>query len=242
MRVHIAGAGRGGLSVAIHLAGAGHSVTIVDRDPNVAKRAFELYGIVAMQGDATDASVVKGSEMGRADVVVGMLHRDADNLAVALLARQMGVRRVMVRMRDVEYRAIYERAGVDRILSETDIFVGALATTIEHDAIRHSMVLGHGDSVAFELVIPDDGALVGAAVKDIAVDPEFPKSCVIAGLFVGGRMEAPRGNTIVEKGADVLLVASRADLGATVQFFMKKIPGAAPSRPVRVDGTGGRSG
>src|SRR5688572_2677886 len=125
MRVLIAGAGRAGLSVAVHLARTGHDVTVVDRDESTAKQAFERHGLVSLVGDATDAGLLKEAEVARADVVVAMLRRDADNLAVALLAQAAGARRVMVRMRDAEYRSVYVRAGVDRILSEIDVFIGA---------------------------------------------------------------------------------------------------------------------
>ncbi|HWL84277.1 MAG TPA: NAD-binding protein, partial [Polyangiaceae bacterium] len=54
MRVLIAGAGRGGISVASHLRTAGHDVIIVDRDPLVAKIAFERHGLAVITGDATD--------------------------------------------------------------------------------------------------------------------------------------------------------------------------------------------
>ncbi len=221
MRVLIAGAGRGGLGVAVHLRGLGHAVTIVDIDGAVALRASEEHGIVALTGDATDASLVRAAEAGKADVVVAMLHRDADNLAVALLARVSGARRVMVRMRDPAYREIYEKAGVNRVLSETDVLVGAFATSIEHEPVRHSMVLGGGRTVVFELRLPDDAKVAGRTVSELAGDKDFPPSCVLAGLFENGAMEAPRGASTLEGGMDVLLVAKREELAAVVAFFMR---------------------
>src|SRR5687768_8661519 len=118
MRVLIAGAGRAGLAVAVHLRNADHQVTVLDRDGAMTSRAFESHGLVSLVGDATDASVLRSAEVDRADVVVAMLRRDADNLAVALLARAAKVKRVMVRMRDSEYRQVYEAAGITGILSE----------------------------------------------------------------------------------------------------------------------------
>src|SRR5687768_1734310 len=108
MRILITGAGRGGLSLAVHLQQAGHAVTIVERDLVITRRASEQYGLVALVGDATDADVLRQASPERADAVLAMLHRDADNLAVAMLARALGARRVMVRMRDPEYRGVYE--------------------------------------------------------------------------------------------------------------------------------------
>lgn len=231
MRILIAGAGRAGLSVAVFLAQMGHEVTIVDRDPAITNRAFERHGLVSLVGDATDAGLLKDAEVARADVVVAMLRRDADNLAVALLAQAAGARKVMVRMRDAEYRSVYVRAGVHRILSEIDVFIGAMATAIEHEAVRHAMVLGTGESVAFELAVPADAAVAGRSVSVIATAPDFPTSCVFAGLYrADGRVEAPRGSSIVEGGNTVLLVASRGELGEVVSFFLRRGGAGEPPR------------
>ncbi len=100
MKILITGAGRGGLSLAIHLQGAGHEVTILDRDSAITQRAADEHGIVALVGDATSSEILRQAEPQHADAVLAMLHRDADNLAVAMLARTLGARRVMVRMRE----------------------------------------------------------------------------------------------------------------------------------------------
>jgi trk system potassium uptake protein TrkA len=155
-----------------------------------------------------------------------MLHRDADNLAVAMLARSLGARRVMVRMRDPEYRAVYESAGVHQILSETEVLVGALATAIEFQAVRHSMVLGSGEAIAVELAVPSNAWVVGRAVRDIAADADFPPSCVIAGMALDGAVQAPRGATIVEAGSQLLVVSARVDLPNAVRFFLRQGPAA----------------
>lgn len=229
MQIFIAGAGHAGLSVAVHLRRLGHDVTIVDRDEATARRAFEQHGLVALAGDATSAALLAEAEVARADVVVAMLRRDADNLAVALLARAAGARRVMVRMRDTAYRDVYLAAGVGRILSETEVFIGALAPGIEHEAVRNAMVLGAGESIAFELAIPGDAAVTGRAVCDLAADADFPRSCVFAGMSLPtGGIEAPRGASVVAGGMTVLLVVRRAELGAAVDFFMR--PRATPDK------------
>jgi trk system potassium uptake protein TrkA len=222
MRIIVAGAGRGGLNLAAHLQGQGHGVTVIDRDAVTVARAAEQLGVGALQGDATDVGTLTQADPRRADVVVGMLHRDADNLAVATLARSMGARRVMVRMRDPLYRPVYVEAGVQQILSETEILVGALATAIEFEAVRHSMVLGSGKAIAVELLVPEDARVVGRSVSEVASDEAFPRSCVIAGVGLEGEVQAPRGATVIEGGAQLLVVSARVDLSRTIEFFLRK--------------------
>lgn len=221
MKIVIAGAGRAGIGVAIHLNKAGHDVTVLERDEAAARWAFEQYGLQAMVGDATNASILRDAGAGSADVVLAMLRRDADNLAVALLARAAGCGRVMVRMRDADYKPVYLAAGVTRILSEIDVLVGALATAVEFDAVKHSMVVGSGNAVAFELVVPPGSSVVGRTVSELAGNKGFPPTCVFAGMVAAdGSFVVPRGSSVVSEGMSVLLVAGRAELGAVVAFFL----------------------
>ena len=217
MKTLIVGAGRAGLEVAIQLSRTGHAVTIVDTDAAVAGRAAEQFGLVAVVGDATTAEVLDDAGIARMDTVVAMLRRDADNLAVSLLARASGVERVMVRMRDNAYRPVYAAAGIDRVLSETDLITGAITIAIEHDAIRNAMLIGDGAAIAFELTIPANSTVAGLTVMELAARPDFPKSGVFAALYrKGGVVEAPRGSSVVGAGTTVLLVAQRADVSRTV--------------------------
>ena len=221
MRIIVAGAGRGGLDLAAHLQRRGHTITVLDRDARTVERAAEQIGVVALAGDATDVATLSQADPRRADVVVAMLHRDADNLAVAALARSLGAKRVMVRMRDPLYRPVYAAAGAQQIISETEVLVGALATAIEFEAVDHSMVLGSG-AIAVELKVATDSRAAGRSVSELASDVAFPRSCVIAGITLDGEVQAPRGATVLQPGAQLLVVAARADLAKTIAMFLDR--------------------
>jgi trk system potassium uptake protein TrkA len=231
MKILIVGAGRAGLEVAIQLSRIGHAVTIIDTDPAVARRAAEQFGLVALPGDATTAEVLDDAAIGEMDIVVAMLRRDADNLAVSLLARAAGVERVMVRMRDNAYRSVYTSAGIDRVLSETDLITSAITMSVEHHAIRHAMIIGDGAAIAFELTIPAGSVGAGRTVMELAARPDFPKSGVFAALYRdGGGVEAPRGSSVVDAGTTVLLVAQRSEMSQVITALTAQIAADATSR------------
>ena len=218
MKILIIGAGRAGLEVATHLTRIGHAVTIVDNDDAVTRRASEQHGLVALSGDATNASVLEEADVRQSDVVVAMLRRDADNLAVALLARAAGVHRVMVRMRDNAYRQVYASAGIHHVLSETDLITGSIATAIEHEAIRHAMLLGDGSAMAFELTVPPGSVAAGKTIMEVAALPGFPSTSVFAAIYqVDGSVEAPRGSSVVHAGTTVLVVSRADDVARAVK-------------------------
>src|SRR5690606_26265003 len=97
----------------------------------------------------------------------------------------------------------------------------ALATAVEHEAVRHSMVLGSGEAVAIELEIPEGAMVIGRSVSEVAAEPEFPRSCVVAGMSLDKRVEAPRGGSVFASKMRILLVVAREDLVRAIAFFLR---------------------
>jgi trk system potassium uptake protein TrkA len=220
MRIVIVGAGLAGTNLGSELGNAGHAVTLVDRDQVIASRGFVEHGLATIVGDGTDPRVLREADVGRADVVAAMLRRDADNLAVASIARDAGARRILARLRDPAYRAIYASAGIDQVFGEVETMVGALTIAIEHPRVRHSMVLGSGDSIAFEIEVPVRATNAGKTVREMGAHPDFPRGAVIAGIATpDGQVQVPRGDAVVRGGDVVLLVARRNDVAKAIEYF-----------------------
>lgn len=227
MRVIIVGGGISGTNLARRLAEDGHAVTLIDRDPAIASRAFSEHGIASIVGDGTEPRVLREADAGRADVVATMLRRDADNLAVAAIARAQGARRLLARQRDPEYRAIYASAGIDQVFGEVETMVGALAVAIEHPRVQHSMVLGQGDSIAFEVVVPVGALVAGKTVRELGTAGGFPRGAIIAGIAPPGKpVVVPRGDAVIEGGEAVLVVARREDVAQAIDFLTAQAPNA----------------
>lgn len=229
MRILIVGAGGAGTNLARVLGDAGHTVTLVDRDPTIAARGFVEHGLASIVGEGTDPRVLREADVGRADVVAAMLPRDADNLAVGAIARGEGAKRILARMRDPAYRGIYANAGIDQVFAEIETMVGALSVAIEHPRVRHSMVLGSGESIAFEIEVPSTAPNAGKTVREVGTHPLFPRRAVIAGIAgADGQVVVPRGDAVVRAGDVVLLVAHSSDVAAAIAFFAEP-PSGVPS-------------
>ncbi|MBZ0119255.1 MAG: TrkA family potassium uptake protein [Sandaracinaceae bacterium] len=219
MRVVIVGGGLAGSSLGQTLADLGHHVTLIDRDPSIAARSFE-HGLATIVGDGTEPRILREADVASADVVAAMLRRDADNLAVAAIARAQGAKRILARLRDPDYRRVYADAGIDQVFSEIETMVGALSVAIEHPRVQHSMVLGKGESIAFEINVPPGARVAGQTVRELGTAEGFPHAAVVAGIAPpDGPVVVPRGDARVNEGDAVLLVAKREDVAAAIAFL-----------------------
>ena len=114
MRIVIAGAGRAGLErrrPPPRSAGTTSSSSIATS--RVRRRAFEQHGLVVARGRRHRRRGCSGTPTSRGPTSSWPCSAATPTTSrVALLAQAAGAKRVMVRMRDTEYRSVYVAAGV----------------------------------------------------------------------------------------------------------------------------------
>jgi len=220
----VAGGGLLGYGVAQRLVDGRHDVVVIERDRTVCEQISSRTGALAIHGTATDVAILEEAGIRKADVAVGALPTDADNLAFGLLARSFDVPRVLVRMHDPQYADAYKLAGVYRALNVSGMFIPQLVLEIEQPAVRQVATFGAGKASIVVLTIPRGGAVDNTTVADIATHDEFPNNCVIAGIFRTDTDEFvfPRGNAVMRSGDQVFLAAPTENVRAAVAFLRRK--------------------
>jgi trk system potassium uptake protein TrkA len=218
MRIVIAGGGRVGSVLAARLVAEQHTVTVIERDSATCKRLFEEVGVLTVCGDATSPQVLEAAGIGGADVAAGVLARDSENLAFAMLVRSMSAARVMVRMLDTSYREAYRLAGVKELVAEADVVVAKMTTAIDFPQVAGSLPLANGDTILFELAIAPRALVAGKTVAQVKGLEGFPREVVFIGLMdPEGHTALPDGSTVLKAGHTVILVARRTELARAVE-------------------------
>jgi trk system potassium uptake protein TrkA len=220
MRIVIAGGGRVGSVLAARLVAEQHTVTVIERDAATCTRLFEEVGAVTVCGDATNPQALEAAGVATADVAAGVLARDPENLAFAMLVRSMSSARVMVRMLDTSYREAYRLAGVKELVAEADVVVAKMTTAIDFPEVAGSLPLAGGDALLFELAINPRALVAGKTVAQVRAMEGFPRESLFIGVVdPEGKTVVPDGSTVLKAGHTVILVARRTHLGQAVEFL-----------------------
>jgi len=219
----IAGGGLFGRGLAEKLVAGRHDVVVVDQDRRVCEQIASKVGALPINGPATSIEILEEAGIRKAEVAVGALPGDADNLAFGVLARSFDVPRVLVRMTNPAYESAYELAGITRSLNMTEMFVRQLVLEIEQPAVRQVATFGRGKASIVVLRVPEKARVAGKTVREIANDADFPGECVIAGIFTGDPEEFifPRGNADIRGGDRVFLAADSDNLRKAAQYFRR---------------------
>ena len=223
MYIVIAGGGAVGQALARVLIASKHDVVVVDQDRSVCEGIAARTGALVRLGNATDIEVLEEAGLDKADVAAAVTPHDADNLAFAVLARHFGVPRIVARMRNEKYAAAYKSAGVTKVINVVDLFVNQLVLEIEQPQLRQVASLGGGKASVTIAAIPEGSIAHGKTVADIAKDEQFPKACVIAGIYreETGEFIIPRGMREVRSGDKLFLAADTSSISRAAAYLQK---------------------
>lgn len=221
MYVLIGGAGLVGLNLAQRLVEIGHTVAIIDIDPNACRYAREQVGAMAFEGSAVSTEVLLEAGIRKADSVAAVLRSDALNLAIVTLAKHYGASHIVSRMRHRDFEQPLRLAGAHHIISPIDLAVSTMVNAIEYPQVESMMHFEQGQIEVLKLSIVGRCNVVGRSVAEIAQDPRFPTGSLIIGYQPHPQMdlEIPNGSTVLESGSTVLIVTKPGVLHQMIDFI-----------------------
>lgn len=116
MHIVIMGCGRVGSLLAQNLEDRGHSVAIIDQNPDAFRRLGAEFAGLTVTGVGFDRDVLIEAGIERADAFAAVSSGDNSNIISARLAREtFGVQRVAARIYDQKRAEVYERLGIPTV-------------------------------------------------------------------------------------------------------------------------------
>ncbi|BAY21314.1 TrkA protein [Calothrix sp. NIES-2100] len=221
MYVLIGGSGLVGLSLAQKLVELGHTVAVIDIDPNACRYAREQVGAMAFEGSAVSTQVLLEAGIRKADALAAMLRSDALNLAMVTLAKHYGVPHIVTRMRHADFMEPFKLAGANHIIGTVELAVSTMVNAIEYPQVESMMHFEQGQIEVLKLSIPKNCYVVNRSIAEIAQDSRFPTGSLIIGYQPHPHedLNIPNGSTVLEPGSTVLIVTKPGSLRQMIDFI-----------------------
>lgn len=221
MYILIGGMGRMGTELAKTLLAMGHTIAVVDSNPLVCQQVREKIGVMAFEGSAVNTAVLLEAGIRKAGVVIATLQEDALNLALVTLCKHYGVPQIIVRMSDRDFAEPYHLAGATHIMSTVDLAINRMVNAIEYPQVDAMMHFEQGQIEVLKLSIPQNCAIVGRSVAEIAQDPRFPAGTLIIGYQAHPyeALSIPNGSSILESGSTILAVTKPELVRQLIDFM-----------------------
>jgi trk system potassium uptake protein TrkA len=203
-RVMIAGGGKIGLRLAQAIE-SDYLVKLIEVDyQRCRKLATFLFQTIILNGDVTDASLLKEEAIADTDVYCAVTNDDETNILSAMLAKRFGVGKTMSIINHPDYLDLTQGSAVDIALSPSLFTIGAILTHIRRGDVLAVHSLRRGAAEAIEIIAHGDqrtSRVVGQPAKQLPL----PEGAAIGAIVRGNELVFINSRTIIETDDHLIL-------------------------------------
>jgi len=216
MKIVIAGAGEVGSHLAKMLSEGYHDITIIDDSEERLAFVSENMDVVTVHGNPTSIDILRSAGTDKADLFVAVFPaKDQDvNIVCAMLAKQMGAKKVTARINNAEYlspenKLMFTQMGIDLLFYPEKIAANEIITLLKQSDVSEYMDFARGKLQLVVFRINEFSPMINKPLGEFKY-PEGDLPFRTVAITRGDETIIPTRETLFKKG-DLLFVISRQD-------------------------------
>ncbi|MBM3166674.1 MAG: TrkA family potassium uptake protein [Chloroflexi bacterium] len=173
MYIIIVGGGSVGYYLCKALLSEGHEVLVLDKDANKCERFEDDMGSVCVRGDGCETATLAAAGASRADLLIATTNEDEDNLVACQVAKhQFGVPRTIARINNPKNEKIFQKLGVDRTISITNLILEHIEGELPTHPLIHLLTMKEEGTEIVEVRVREGSEAVGKPIKKLDLPPD----------------------------------------------------------------------
>ena len=209
MKVVIVGIGMTGSALALRLLNEKHDVTVVDEDFDTVDALVTRSDVKGVVGSCLDRNILADAEVEKADCFFACTLRDELNILSSVLAKKMGAKHTVARVRDPKYfnslAGLKDELGVDMMFNPDYRTAMEIAQILKFPSAISADTFASGKMTLTELRINENSPIAGLSVADAARKADG--KLLFAVVIRGDKVFIPKGDFVLQAG-DLIHVAS----------------------------------
>ncbi len=202
MKIVIIGLGSTGRTILKSLSGEGHTITIIDEDKEKVERLIAQYDVTGVVGNGASLDVQREAGAKGADLAIVLTNSDEMNVFACLVAKKIGVKNTVARVRNPEYRGqiieMKDELGISMIVNPEKDTATEIFNLINLPAIAKVEHFAKGRVLLVEIVAEEGCALVGETL--LSLGKKLTAKVLICAVQRGEEVIIPSGNFTIEAG------------------------------------------
>lgn len=184
--------------------GKQHYVKLIEKDR---QRSYQLSNILSntlvINGDGTDMELLRQEGLEKMDAFVAVTGNAETNILSCLLAKQMGVKRTIAEVENMDYIHLAENIGVNTIVNKKLITASRIFRFTMTEEVSSIKCLTGTDAEVMEFLVKPDAP----ATKGCLAEIDFPREAIIGGVIRGKNAFIARGDTRIKPYDRVVVFA-----------------------------------
>ena len=180
MRIIVVGAGEVGTYVADRLSRQEHDIALIELDSERFMQVDAELDVLTVNGSGTDPATLKRAGIEEADLLVAATNKDEINLFSALLARQAGVNKTIVRvesrkLRSKEVASLFEKFDDHLVIDPDQEVADSVLRLMEYPGVMDLSRMADEEVVIIGARLPAHAPMVGVSFHALGreLDPDW---------------------------------------------------------------------
>ncbi len=238
MKIIVVGDGKVGFAIAKQLDQEGHDITIIENKANVLANTMNRLDIVGVQGNGASLDTLQQARVQSSDLLIAATSTDEVNIICCLLAKKLGARHTIARIRNPEYnntvRSIKDELGLSMSINPEQAAAQEILRALRFSNSIKVSSFAKGRIELAEIKVTSAMPIAGMSV--MAINHKFKDEVLFVAIQRDSQVIIPNGNTVVQENDKLTVTGSTKQLE---RFFHKMgIMSAHPVREVMIVGGG----
>ena len=237
MHIIIAGCGKVGELLTSYIAGEGHDVVVIDTNPEIIEDTVNEYDVMGIAGNCGMSSVLLEAGAARADLIVAVTASDELNIICCTVAKKLGVRHAIARVRNPDYskQMTFMRGefGLSMAVNPEYDAAEEIQRIIQFPAAVRIDTFAKGRVDLAEVSIDEGHPLCGKRLSELS--PTYGVNVLVCAVRRGDEVTIPSGDFVLAAGDMIHITASHSEL---VSFYSKLGIASKRIRSVMIIGGG----
>lgn len=185
--VMILGGSRIGVRVATELQDE-FNVKLIEYNADKAYRLSEMLDkTLILNEDGRDIDAMMEEGLTSMDAFVAVTGRSETNILTAMLAKKMGVKKVIAEVENLTYINLAESIGIDTIINKKQITASRIFRFTMDTDVQAIKCLTGSEAEVLEFIVKPEAAVTKAKLKHVG----FPDDAIVGGIVRGDKVYIP---------------------------------------------------
>lgn len=176
----------------------------------------QLSNALIINGDGTNLQLLDEEQIGSCDVVISVTNNDERNLLCSLLAKQLGVKRVISRVSKVLNIPLFEKVGIDVAISPKNSAINEVRNDLAENDVDILATVEQGQAELLEIGVKEE-----FDSKKI-MDLKIPVAAIIGVIQRKNKVIIPKGDTEIKTDDILITFVKSEDANILKEFFKVK--------------------
>lgn len=227
MKLVIIGAGKVGETLIENFVKENHDVTVLDSVSSKVEHVVNRYDVQGVCGNGLDRSFLLTAEVDKADFVIACTSRDELNILCCVLAKKLGAKHTIARVRDPEYFSglenVREDLGVDFFFNPELRAAVEIEQVLKFPSAKNVESFAGGKALMIEFDVVDGNPIANKSIMQIS--KEYGAKVLFGMIQRENDVIIPRGDFVIKSGDSVHIIGSETEIAS----FSKKLKIYKPS-------------